>query len=269
MAGEELGKGQKLPAYGALLHNEMEMDRLEKCGMILVDKEDFSKLKRQKVLFRTHGEPPDTYKQAEENGLEVIDTTCGVVKNLQKKIARAFREMEDIGGQVVIFGKAGHPEVMGLLGQTEGKGILIRHAKDLEKVDLKKPVRMFSQTTMDMDEYLRMAEALQQKMMSDAGNEDFLREDSICRHVVNRVPFLTHFATQHDVIIFVSGKESSNGKKLFNISRKVNPNTYFVSEPDDVRTDWIKNARSVGISGAASTPQWLMEKIADRIKEML
>ncbi len=269
MAEEELGKGQKLPTYGAMLHNEMEMDRLEKCGMILVDKEGFEKLRGGKVLFRAHGEPPDTYKQAEENELEVIDTTCGVVKNLQKKIARAFREMEDIGGQVVIFGKSGHPEVLGLLGQTEDKGILIRYAEDLAKVDPAKPVRMFSQTTMDRDEYVALAEKLQQKMLDDAGNEDFTREDSICSHVVNRIPFLTHFATQHDVIIFVSGKDSSNGKKLFNISRKVNPNTYFVSDPDELWAEWLSNAGSVGISGAASTPQWLMEKIADRIKDML
>lgn len=267
MAEKELRKGGSLASYGALLHNEMEMQRLERCGLSLVGKKDFPALGGKKVLFRAHGEPPESYALANSNRLDIIDTTCGVVRQLQQKVLRAATEMRGAGGQVVIYGKKGHPEVIGLLGQAGAEGILVSQGSDLEKVDLSKPVRMFSQTTMDKDVYAEVSGILRERMLKK-GNEDFVSDNTICKHVINRIPSLKDFAASHDVIIFVSGRDSSNGKKLFNVSRKVNPRTHFISEPDELDADWFAGAGRVGISGAASTPQWLMQDVAMKIQAM-
>jgi len=267
-AEEHLDEEGNFRTLGSLLHNDMEMGRLEEKGLLVVDKDDVPGLSGQKLLFRAHGEPPETYDLARKNEVEVIDTTCGVVKKLQKQVAAAASEMEAVNGQVVIYGKPGHPEVIGLLGQCKGKGILVSSMQDLGRVDMKKPVRLFSQTTMDASSFDLISNAINEQMDKHEGKTDFISNNSICGHVLKRVPLLKEFASQHELIIFVSGRESSNGKKLFKICSSVNPNTFFISKPEELESGWFSGSDTVGISGAASTPQWLMEAVAKKIEEL-
>jgi len=267
-AEQELEENGRFHSLGSLLHNDEEMGRLGKMGLEVVDKEAIYGLCGQKLLFRAHGEPPETYEIAEKHQVEVVDTTCAVVGKLQKDVAEAAVEMQKIKGQVVVFGKAGHPEVLGLLGQTSGEGILVSSLQDLGKVDMKRPVRLFSQTTMDAHSFDLIADALRNQMGQVHPKPDLLVNKSICSHVLKRVPSLKAFASEHELIIFVSGKQSSNGQKLFNICSGVNPNTHFISEPGELKAEWFHNIQSVGISGAASTPQWLMEAVAKKIEEL-
>jgi 4-hydroxy-3-methylbut-2-enyl diphosphate reductase len=266
-AEKELHKSKELASYGSLLHNELEMSRLESCGLWLAEKKDIPGLKGKKLLFRSHGEPPSSYELSRANNVEVIDATCATVKRLQNLVKLAAEEMEALDGQVVIYGKPDHPEVLGLLGQTDNRGIVVNNEDDLANIDFMRPVRLYSQTTMDKDNFEQLSLMLEQKLRA-AGNDDFVSNNTICRHVINRIPSLTAFAEQNDVIIFVSGRESSNGNKLFKISKNINPYTHFVSNPDEVKGEWIKDAKHVGVSGAASTPVWLMEEVAKKIKEM-
>lgn len=267
-AEKQLEENEKFHSLGSLLHNEEEMGRLGKHGLVVVEKDDIPGLCGQKLLFRAHGEPPETYELAEKHDVQVVDTTCAVVRKLQKDVARAAKEMQKQDGQVILFGKPGHPEVLGLLGQTSGNGILVSSLQDLGKVDMKKPVRLFSQTTMDANSFDLIARAIREQMIRHAAKPDLVVHKSICSHVLNRVPSLIEFAVKHELIIFVSGRESSNGKKLFNICSGINPNTRFISEPGEVKAEWLKDISSVGISGAASTPQWLMESVAKKIEEL-
>jgi 4-hydroxy-3-methylbut-2-enyl diphosphate reductase len=267
-AEAELKQGKGLSSHGALLHNELEMQRLTDCGLALIDKEDFQKLKDKKVLFRAHGEPPATFTLAKESGVEVIDATCGVVRRLQKQVSQAAEEMKAVNGQVLIYGKADHPEVIGLLGHAKGLGIVVGSLDQLDVLDLDKPLRLFSQTTMDEDDYQEFADELKSRMEAVKLHPDFEKYDTICKHVSNRIPSIKKFAAEAELLIFVSGKASSNGKKLFNICSKVNPATYFISGPDELKAVWFDNVEIVGISGAASTPQWLMEDVARKIAEI-
>lgn len=266
-AEDELRKGEGLASLGSLLHNEKEMRRLEECGLTLAGKDDIPKMKGKKLLFRTHGEPPESFELTHSNGVDVIDATCGVVRQLQKKIRDAVNEMEEVNGQVLIYGKEGHAEVIGLMGQTRGRGILIRNSDDLSNIDFKKPVRLFSQTTMDIDAYDGLVKELG-VLLQENGNNDFISNNTICRHVLNRIPSLKEFARKHDVLIFVSGRNSSNGNKLYKISKEVNPSTYFITGPEELRSEWFDEAELAGVSGAASTPQWLMEDVAEKIKRL-
>jgi 4-hydroxy-3-methylbut-2-enyl diphosphate reductase len=267
-AEKELEQDNELFSYGSLLHNELEMQRLQDDGLRLAEKDDISLLNNKKLLIRAHGEPPETYMLAEKHGVELIDATCPVVKRLQQKVRRAAEEMKNVKGQIVIFGKQNHPEVIGLAGNAMGLATVISSAEDLATLDISCPVRLFSQTTMDKDHYNAFALFLDEGMRKYQPEPDFISYDSVCHHVTKRVPALKKFATHADVIIFVSGKESSNGKKLFNICLEINPKTYFISASNELKTEWFEHVKSVGISGAASTPLWLMEDVAVKIKEM-
>ncbi|NQT78701.1 MAG: 4-hydroxy-3-methylbut-2-enyl diphosphate reductase [Bacteroidetes bacterium] len=267
-AEKELEQDNELFSYGSLLHNELEMQRLQADGLRLAEKDDMLLLNHKKLLIRAHGEPPETYMLAKTHGVELIDATCPVVKRLQQKVRRAAEEMKKVKGQILIFGKQNHPEVIGLSGHAMGLATVISSAEDIAALDLSRPVRLFSQTTMDSDHYNAFALFLDEEIRKYQPEPDFISHDSICHHVTKRVPALKKFAANVDVIIFVSGKESSNGKKLFNICLEINPETYFVSKLNELRTAWFEHVNSVGISGAASTPLWLMEDVAAKIKEM-
>lgn len=267
MAEEELEKFGRLYCLGDIVHNNSEVERLKQKGLKIINHEQFEQLKDCKVLIRAHGEPPKTYEIAKRNNIELIDASCSVVLKLQKRIRKNFGELRS-KGQMVIFGKEGHAEVNGLVGQTGGKAIVVRYLSDLDKIDFSIPVSLFSQTTMSIDEFTIISAEIERRMKNffKTGNVPLYINDTICRRVSNRAPQLRQFSAQHEVIIFVSGKESSNGKVLYEVCKSVNPNTYFVSSFSDINIDWFKNVGSVGICGATSTPRWLMEEIAEQLK---
>ena len=262
-AEENLKNDEYLYCLGDIVHNDMEISRLEKLGLRTIDHQQFLTLKNCKVLLRAHGEPPSTYEHARNNNIELIDATCPVVLKLQQRIKKAHEDMRQKEGQIVIFGKKGHAEVTGLNGQTGNNAILIENELDLTQIDPEKPLIMFSQTTKPLDEFYRLSGKIQEK--AQASTEI---KDTICRQVANRVPQLKTFASHHDVIIFVGGKKSSNAKMLFDICKQTNPNSYFVSATNEIETGWFENCETVGISGATSTPQWLMEEIAEKVRQM-
>ncbi len=269
IAERELEKDKKLYCLGDIVHNDAEVKRLEKKGLKTISHDEFRTLKNTKVLLRAHGEPPETYKIAKQNNIELIDASCPIVLNLQKKIDKAYTDFSSVEGQIVIFGKVGHAEVIGLLGHTENKGIVISEEKDLDKIDFSKPINIFSQTTKSRSSYHSIIEKIKERMISETGNDEinFIINDSTCRAVSNRDVFLKDFAKKHDIIIFVSGRKSSNGKVLYEVCKNQNPHSYFVSETDELQKDWFKPNISVGICGATSTPTWLMKKIKTAIEK--
>ena len=213
------------------------------------------------MLFRAHGEPPSSYELAKKNGIEVIDASCPVVLNLQKKIREAYEEVRANGGQIVIYGKRGHAEVNGLVAQTNDEALIIEQEEDLKSIDFSRPVILFSQTTKSLDGFKRVVE-----LVKENARASVVVNDTICRKVANRIPQLKDFAARHDVILFVSGEKSSNGKQLFEVCREVNSRTYFVQGVKDLRDEMFDKADSVGISGATSTPRWVMEEIKEGLK---
>jgi 4-hydroxy-3-methylbut-2-enyl diphosphate reductase len=266
-AEEELDKSGKLYCLGNIVHNNAEVERLQKKGLVTINYEEFEQLKNCKVLIRAHGEPPKTYETARKNNIELIDASCKVVLKLQSRIRKSFSE-NDNERQIVIYGKEGHAEVNGLVGQTKSKAIVIKQISDLNKIDFSKPVVLFSQTTMDIDNFAIISNEISSRMQKIFGTDEipFIINDTICRQVANRAPHLRQFAVNNDVIIFASGKDSSNGKVLFEVCKKINANSYFVSGIPDIDKSWFKEVNSVGICGATSTPRWLMEEIAAYIK---
>lgn len=260
-AERELQTDDKLFVIGDIVHNNKEVDRLNKLGLEAIDHEQFSKLKNVKVLLRAHGEPPSTYAMAKQNNIELVDASCPVVLNLQKRIKKAYEEGKDTQTQIVIYGKLGHAEVNGLVGQTDGKAIVCEGVQDIYKIDKNYPVVVFSQTTKTIDGFHQLVNALKEQ-----GYDVVKDNDTICRKVSNRVPILTQFAQEHDVIVFVGGKKSSNGKWLYSVCKKHNNRSFFVSEAEEVDMDWFTNCESVGVCGATSTPQWLMEEVATFIE---
>ncbi len=266
-AESELEKGELLYCLGDIVHNDAEVKRLEDKGLKTISYDEFKSLKNVKVLLRAHGEPPETYRIAKENNIDLIDASCPIVLNLQKKIDNAYIDFSNIEGQIVIYGKEGHAEVIGLLGHTDNKGIVISEIKDLDKIDYTKPINIFSQTTKSRSSYLKIIEEIKKRMIKEKGKDDinFISNDSTCRQVSNRDVFLEEFAGKHDIIIFVSGKKSSNGKILYQVCKNKNERTYFISDSDELNRSWFKNTDSVGICGATSTPEWLMVKIMDAI----
>lgn len=260
-AEETLSKDKTLYCIGDIVHNNIEVDRLKAQGLKTINHDEFEKLSDAKVLFRAHGEPPVSYQKAKENNIEIIDASCPVVLNLQKRIKKTYQEIKKCKGQILIYGKKGHAEVNGLVGQTDGKAIVIENVEDLKKIDFEKPVTLFSQTTKTISGFKEITEVLKQKCRNE-----LKINDTICRKVSNRMPNIREFAKKHDVIIFVSGKKSSNGKLLFDVCKQENKQSYFVSHPNEVEMTWFSQAKSVGISGATSTPSWLMKQIADNIK---
>lgn len=256
-AEEELGKGETLYCLGDIVHNGQECERLKQMGLITINHEEFARLKNAKVLLRAHGEPPRTYEIARENHIEIIDATCPVVLRLQKRIKQEYDAIPDQREkQIVIYGKNGHAEVLGLVGQTEGKAIVIEKLDEVKHLDFSKDIRLYSQTTKSLDEFRQIVAYIQTHISPSATFEYY---DTICRQVANRMPNIRKFASEHDLVFFVCGHKSSNGKILFQECRKVNPNSYQIDKPEEIDKELLKEARSIGICGATSTPKWLME----------
>ena len=267
-AEEELSKGGVLYCLGDIVHNGSEVKRLEEAGLVTIDHEQFAKLHDVKVLLRAHGEPPATYEMAKCNNITLIDATCPVVLMLQKRIKTEY-DTEGDKSRIVIFGKKGHAEVNGLVGQTDNKAIVIESPSEVSKVGLDKDISLFSQTTKPLDEYNEVAESLREGLKQNGGYS-LKFNDTICRQVANRIPNIFNFAKVHDLIIFVSGKKSSNGKSLFAECHRANERSYFISSADELEAVWFADdVKSIGVCGATSTPKWLMEKVADRIKEII
>ena len=267
-AEEELSKGGVLYCLGDIVHNGSEVKRLEEAGLVTIDHEQFAKLHDVKVLLRAHGEPPATYEMAKRNNITLIDATCPVVLMLQKRIKTEY-DTEGDKSRIVIFGKKGHAEVNGLVGQTDNKAIVIESPSEVSKVGLDKDISLFSQTTKPLDAYNEVAESLREGVKQNGGYS-LKFNDTICRQVANRIPNIFNFAKVHDLIIFVSGKKSSNGKSLFAECHRANERSYFISSADELEAAWFADdVKSIGVCGATSTPKWLMEKVADRIKEII
>ena len=265
-AEEELAKGETLYCLGDIVHNSREVDRLKTMGLITINREEFKQLKNAKVLLRAHGEPPETYIIARENNIEIIDATCPVVLRLQKRIRQGYLADSDEEKQIVIYGKSGHAEVLGLVGQTDGKAIVIEKAEEAKKLDLNKSIRLFSQTTKSLDDFQEIVEYFKQHISPEATFEYY---DTICRQVANRMPKLREFAATHDLIFFVSGKKSSNGKMLFEECLKVNANSHLIDNEKEIDPSLLQNVKSIGVCGATSTPKWLMEKIYNHIRTLI
>lgn len=256
-AEEELATGSELYCLGDIVHNGMECERLHNMGLKTINHDEFAMLHDKKVLLRAHGEPPSTYQEAQANGIEIIDATCPVVLQLQRRIKRQYDANPE--AQIVIFGKNGHAEVLGLVGQTDQKAIVIEHADEACRLDFSRDIYLYSQTTKSLDEFHAIIDYIQAHISPEATFKSF---DTICRQVANRMPNICNFATKHDIILFVSGRKSSNGKVLFNACKAKNPHTYLIEGPEEIDSAWLSGAESIGICGATSTPKWLMEKVA-------
>ncbi len=259
-AEEELSRGEVLYCLGDIVHNGMECERLRKLGLVTIDHEQMRQLHNVKVLLRAHGEPPATYELARQNNIEIIDATCPVVLQLQKRIKKQY---DDGASQIVIFGKKGHAEVLGLVGQTAGKAIVIEKFEDVERLDFSSDIYLYSQTTKSLDEFRRIIDYIQAHIAPTATFRSF---DTICRSVANRMGGIAEFASRHDLILFVCGRKSSNGKVLFNECLSVNPNSHQIEGPEEIQPQWLEGVKTVGVCGATSTPKWLMEQCRDAIQ---
>jgi len=271
IAEKALMNGEKVFSLGPIVHNDKEVDRLGSLGLVSIDHEQFGNLKDCKVLIRAHGEPPETYTIAEKNNITIIEATCPIVKRLQSKIRETWMKTKEGGGQVVIFGKSGHAEVVGLMGQINNEGILVSGPDDFAKIDISKPVYLFSQTTMSVKDYGNLTDILRSRMEASITHDpgkNLIINKTICGQVSNRDPHLKAFAKKHDIIIFVSGRESSNGKMLYSVCKNVNNDTHFVSSAEELDKSWFHGKNSVGICGATSTPKWLIENIRDIISNI-
>jgi 4-hydroxy-3-methylbut-2-enyl diphosphate reductase len=263
-AENELKDTGKLYCLGDIVHNGREVERLEKKGLQSINREEYFKLSNCKVLIRAHGEPPETYEYAKANNIELIDATCPVVITLQEKVKTSYQVNSHKNGQVVIYGKKGHAEIIGLNGQTQNKAVVIEDIKEIDKIDTTRPVALYSQTTKRVEDFYEIAEKVKENMEPGVPLEI---KDTICRQVSNRVPNLKNFASRFDLILFIAGKKSSNGQYLYTICKETNPKSYKISEIAEIQREWFKNVNSVGICGATSTPNWLMENAAIWIKE--
>ncbi|TVP52574.1 MAG: 4-hydroxy-3-methylbut-2-enyl diphosphate reductase [Mongoliibacter sp.] len=271
IAEDEMEVSDKLYCLGDIVHNDMEVRRLSDKGLVVIDREQLRGLSDCKVLIRAHGEPPETYRTAIENNIELIDASCPVVLKLQHRVKTAFDKMERETGQIVIYGKKGHAEVIGLTGQTLEKAIVVMEDKDLDKIDFSRPVTLFSQTTKSTKGFYELKGKIEERIRKEKGElseVDFNANDSICRQVSNREPQLAKFAAENDVIIFVSGKKSSNGKALYQVCKGINERSYFVENETELDLSWFENAEKVGICGATSTPMWLMERVMQHIHSL-
>ena len=262
MAEDILQKEDKLYCLGDIVHNNKEVDRLKNMGLRIINHDELKLLSDCKVLIRAHGEPPSTYTIALKNNIQLLDASCPVVLKLQHQIKEGYEEVKEIDGQVIIFGKEGHAEVTGLLGQTKNNAIIITTIEDLEKVDFSKSIYIYSQTTKSPQAYKKIVDVISERVKLVAGEDvKYIVHDTLCRQVSGREPQLKQFSKDHDVIIFVSGRKSSNGKMLYKSCKVENPNSYFISDTDEIKNEWFLTADSVGICGATSTPRWLMENV--------
>lgn len=260
-AEEELANGTRLYCLGDIVHNGMEVKRLHEQGLTTINHDDMHKLNNVKVLLRAHGEPPQTYDLARKNNIEIIDATCPVVLALQRRIKRQYDANPE--AQIVIFGKRGHAEVLGLVGQTDSHAIVVEKVDDVKRLDFSRDIYLYSQTTKSLDGFHQIIDYIQQHIGKEATFKSF---DTICRQVANRMPNIATFASRHDVILFVSGRKSSNGKVLFKECCSVNANSHQIESPDEIDMTWFDGAKSVGICGATSTPKWLMEQCKEHIE---
>ena len=271
MAEDELNESGKLYCLGDIVHNSMEVERLQKKGLEIIDKEKLQDLHDCKVLIRAHGEPPETYQLALKNNIELIDASCPVVLKLQNRVKNSFDTIKKQNGQVVIYGQQGHAEVIGIAGQTNNEAIVVTTEEDLVKVDFSKPIAFYSQTTKSTAGFYKMKALIEERIKAQDNislTTDFDANDSICRQVSNREPQLEKFSKEHDVVIFVSGKKSSNGKALYGVCKNFNERSYFVENETEIDLNWFRSEDKVGIAGATSTPSWLMEKAAEYIKDI-
>lgn len=268
-AEEELAQGETLYCLGDIVHNGMECERLREMGLVTINHDQMRELHSAKVLLRAHGEPPETYELARKNNIEIIDATCPVVLKLQKRIKEQYETSPNLPkgeeAQIVIFGKKGHAEVLGLVGQTHSSAIVIESSDEVTKLDFTRDIYLYSQTTKSLDEFRRIIDYIQTHISPNATFKSF---DTICRSVANRMPNISQFATKHDLVLFVCGRKSSNGKVLYNECLRVNPNTHLIEDPQEIEPEWLKGIESVGICGATSTPRWLMEQCRDAIQNM-
>lgn len=261
-AEEYLSREPRLYSLGAIVHNSLELERLKAKGLEILELDDVRTLHDETLLIRAHGEPPATYALAAANGIRIIDCTCPVVLQLQQKVKEVYRGMKDSGGQVVIFGKRGHAEVNGLVGQTEGTALVIGCLEEVERIDPSRPVALFSQTTKDPDEYAQVCRAVEERC------NHTVVFDTICRQVASRHKSLVAFARAHSVILFVSGKESSNGKVLFDLCRSVNPRSRWMEDASQIDPSWFSEGDTVGVCGATSTPKWQLEETAAKVSSL-
>lgn len=264
-AEEELSNGKKLYCLGDIVHNGKECSRLQQMGLETIGHAEYNNLHDANVLLRAHGEPPSTYQKALENNIHIIDATCPVVLHLQERIRKEYLADTKHEKQIVIFGKNGHAEVLGLVGQTEGSAIVIESPEEVKRLDFTRDICLYSQTTKSLDGFRTIVEYIQEHISENA---TFKYADTICRQVANRMPHIREFASRHDVILFVCGKKSSNGRVLFSQCLEVNPHSYMIDAASEIDPDWLQNYSSVGICGATSTPKWLMEECKVRIQEL-
>ena len=266
MAENILENQDKLYCLGDIVHNDMEVERLKNLGLIIINHGQLKELKNTSVLIRAHGEPPSTYKLALDNNIELLDASCPVVLKLQRQIKDGYEQLTKIDGQVIIFGKEGHAEVTGLIGQTNGEAIVVTTKADIDKIDCKRPIYIYSQTTKSPQAYNDITKEIKKRVKSSNSKDiQYIVHDTLCRQVSGREPQLKKFSRENDVIIFVSGKKSSNGKMLFQSCKDENLNSYFISDVNEVDYRWFDNISSVGICGATSTPRWLMEDVERKI----
>ena len=259
IAEKELAQFGKVYCLGDIVHNEEEVSRLSSLGLKVITHNDFEHLSGKRVFIRAHGEPPATYKRAKENNITIIDATCPIVLKLQEKVNAGYLEMQQKSGQVVIFGGKKHPEVIGLSGQTDNTAIVVGCKDDLSSIDYSKPVRLYSQTTKNKEEYSEIISEIEKRLPPN--NKDFIAYNTTCGRVANRTKQLNDFTKQVDVIVFVSGKKSSNGMYLYNHCKQIFDNTHWVSEKSELQAEWFENVEKIGITGATSTPMWLMEDL--------
>lgn len=264
-AERELKNTDALYCLGDIVHNSLEVERLQALGLHTIGHDDFARLKGKKVLLRAHGEPPSTYEIARRNRIAIVDATCPVVLRLQRKIHACYQETRANCTQLVIYGKKGHAEVNGLVGQTDGTAIVIEKKEDLDRLDFTRDISLFSQTTKSLDGFREIVAEIQARI---AEGVRFNYYDTICRQVANRLPNIKAFASSHDWVYFVAGKKSSNGKMLFEECRKANPRTSFISEASEITEALPSDVRRVGVCGATSTPKWLMEQVAERVRAL-
>ena len=267
-AEEELAKGSTLYCLGDIVHNGMECERLRQMGLVTINHEDLKQLHDAKVLLRAHGEPPETYALARKNNIEIIDATCPVVLQLQRRIKKQYDSKDEEQNtkdkkQIVIFGKPGHAEVLGLVGQTENNAIVIASFEDVKRLDFSRDIYLYSQTTKSIDEFQRIIGYIKLNISPNATFKSF---DTICRQVANRMPSIASFAARHDLLLFVCGRKSSNGRVLFNECQRVNANSHLIEGPNEIDPSWFNDElKTIGICGATSTPKWLMEECRDAI----
>lgn len=265
-AEEELAKTGRLYCLGDIVHNSDEVERLRNKGLITITHEELARLHDVKVLLRAHGEPPSTYELAKRNNIEIIDATCPVVLQLQKRIKQSYIDSAKCdGSQIVIYGKRGHAEVNGLVGQTAGEAIVVEDIDGLEQLDYNRDIVLYSQTTKSLQGLSVMIDEINRRK---SFSSTFKYYDTICRQVANRVTGVRSFAASHELILFVSGHKSSNGKILYGECMDINPNTYLISNEEEIKKEWVLGVSSIGICGATSTPRWLMEQVKDKVQSI-